>query len=206
MTRIAPHTRANARRLRADLTPQERAVWAALRDLNRSFGTHFRRQAPIGPFIADFADYGRRLVIEIDGGQHGGEVDAARDGFLAAQGYRVMRFWNSDVTGNLDGVLQVVLEAVGVDGPPPRSPPHKGGVVMNDRLSEVAMVDPLSLTLSHRGRGDSLCAAGQHWDSGRIPSPPVGEGQGEGVPLDTNWQVDFEDSSGTSCSIARRSR
>jgi very-short-patch-repair endonuclease len=114
MTQIAPHTRANAKRLRAETTPHERRVWSALRDMNRIFGSHFRRQAPIGPFIADFADYGRRLVIEIDGGQHGGAVDAARDGFLVAQGFRVMRFWNSDVTGNLDGVLQVVMEAVGV--------------------------------------------------------------------------------------------
>ncbi len=114
MTQIAPHTRANARRLRANMTSQERLLWAALRDINRSFGTHFRRQAPIGPFIADFADYGRRLVIEVDGGQHGGSVDAARDAFLATQGFWVMRFWNSDVSGNLDGVLQVVIEAVGV--------------------------------------------------------------------------------------------
>ncbi len=114
MTQIAQHTRANAKRLRANPTPQERIFWAALRDLNRAFGTHFRRQAPIGPFIADFADYRRRLVIEVDGGQPGGDVDAARDAFLVAQGFRVLRFWNSDVAGNLDGVLQVVSEAVGV--------------------------------------------------------------------------------------------
>ncbi|PZQ98096.1 MAG: endonuclease domain-containing protein [Cereibacter sphaeroides] len=112
MSRISPITRSRARELRAEMTPQERQVWAGLRDMNRAMGTHFRRQAPIGPFIADFVDYGRRLVVEIDGGQHGGSDDAARDRFLRAQGFRVLRFWNSDVTGNLDGVLQVVLEAV----------------------------------------------------------------------------------------------
>ena len=128
MTGISPHTRAAAKRLRADMTPQERLVWQGLRDLNRSLGTHFRRQAPIGRFIADFADYGRRLVVEIDGGHHGGVGDQARDEFLAGQGFRVLRFWNSEVTGNLDGVLQRVLEVLGVAGvvPPPPSPPHKG--------------------------------------------------------------------------------
>ena len=128
MTNIAPHTRTTAKRLRANMTPQERQVWQGLRDLNRSLGTHFRRQAPIGRFIADFADYGRRLVVEIDGGHHGGVEDQARDEFLVGQGFRVLRFWNSEVTGNLDGLLQRVLDVLGVggEGPPPPTPPHRG--------------------------------------------------------------------------------
>ena len=114
MTQIAPGTRANARRLRNDPTPQERLVWGKLREINRMLGTHFRRQAPIGPYIADFADYSRRIVVEIDGGQHGGAADAVRDGWLVGQGFRVLRFWNSDVAENLDGVAQKVLDAVEV--------------------------------------------------------------------------------------------
>ena len=125
MTHIAPHTRANAKRLRADATPQERLVWAGLRDLNRAFGAHFRRQAPIGPYITDFADYGRRLVIEIDGSGHGGDADVVRDAYLAGQGFRVLRFWNSDVSGNLEGVMQVVMDAMDVT-PPPRPSPTRG--------------------------------------------------------------------------------
>ncbi|MGB5065912.1 MAG: DUF559 domain-containing protein, partial [Albidovulum sp.] len=101
MTRIAPHARANARRLRSDPTPQERKLWRRLQELDRRIGTHFRRQAPVGPYIADFAEFGRRLVIEVDGGGHGGRRDAARDAWFAAQGFSVLRFWNSDVDGNI---------------------------------------------------------------------------------------------------------
>jgi len=125
MTAVHPATRANARRLRHEMTPQERRLWAQLRDLNHRLGLNFRRQAPIGPFIADFADLGRRLVIELDGGQHGGEDDRQRDEWLGAQGFQVLRFWNAEVAGNLDGVMQVVLDAL-ESAPPPPAPPHKG--------------------------------------------------------------------------------
>ncbi len=125
MTGIHPITRQRARKLRAEMTPQERKVWAQLRQLNRMLGLHFRRQAPIGPFIADFADLGRRLVIEIDGGGHGGERDARRDEWLSAEGFAVLRFWNAEVDGNIEGVMQVVLDVL--EGcPPPPSPPHEG--------------------------------------------------------------------------------
>ena len=112
MADIAPHTRANARHLRAEMTPQERKLWTQLRDLNHRLGLHFRRQAPVGRFIADFVDFGRQLVIEVDGGQHGGPEDAARDAWFAAQGFTVLRFWNGDVDGNLEGAMQLVLDAL----------------------------------------------------------------------------------------------
>lgn len=112
------------------MTPQERKVWAKLRELNRMLGLHFRRQAPIGPFIADFAELGRRVVVEIDGCGHGGVRDVRRDEWLAAQGFRVLRFWNPEVLGNLEGVIQLVLDAVGgeslADAPPPRPSPTWG--------------------------------------------------------------------------------
>ena len=79
---------------------------------------HFRRQAPISPYIADFACHSARLVIEVDGGQHGLDDEAAADArrtlWLEGEGYRVLRFWNPDVLGNMDGVMQVVCEALGV--------------------------------------------------------------------------------------------
>jgi len=128
MTGIHPTTRANARKLRHEMTPQERQLWAKLRELNRMLGLHFRRQAPIGPFIADFADLGRRVVIEVDGGGHGGLRDVARDEWLVSQGFPVIRFWNPEVSGNLDGVMQLVLDALGPldEAPPPHPSPTRG--------------------------------------------------------------------------------
>jgi very-short-patch-repair endonuclease len=110
MTRITPETRARAGALRRTMTEAEKTVWRGLRDLNRAFGFHFRRQAPIGAYIADFADYSARLVIEIDGGHHDETRDRPRTDWLNTQGFHVLRFWNSDVTQNLDGVLARILE------------------------------------------------------------------------------------------------
>jgi very-short-patch-repair endonuclease len=107
-----------ARQLRKEETPAERKLWRALRELNRHRSTHFRQQAPIGPYIADFADHAAKLVIEVDGGQHGEDVqlqhDAVRTRWLANEGYRVLRFWNSEVLSNLDGVMTEVLIALGM--------------------------------------------------------------------------------------------
>lgn len=127
MTRIAPATRARARLLRRDMTPQERLLWMQLRNLNRMYGTHFRRQAPVGPFIADFCEFGQRLVIEADGGGHGGARDQARDAWFAAQGFAVLRVWNSDIQGNIEGVMQRVLGILCLrDAPPPQPSPTRG--------------------------------------------------------------------------------
>ena len=69
-------------------------------------GRKFIRQAPIGRYICDFVCRERRIVIEVDGGQHSDSADdVVRDRYLTAEGYRVLRFWNNDVLGNLDGVL-----------------------------------------------------------------------------------------------------
>lgn len=82
----------------------------------KAWGFHFRRQAPIRHLIVDFASFRDRLVIEVDGGQHGmapgARQDAARDAFLRGEGFRVLRFWNSEVDQNLDGVMQAVLRAL----------------------------------------------------------------------------------------------
>jgi len=103
---------ARARALRVDLTKAERKLWYALRD-RRFAGYKFRRQVPIGPYIADFICYSPRLVIEVDGGQHAGSArDARRDRWFAQNGFRVLRFWNNDVLQNLEGVWTVIFEAV----------------------------------------------------------------------------------------------
>ena len=82
-----------------------------LRDL-RSLGFHPRRQAPIGDYIVDFSFRKQRLAIEIDGGHHGGPSDIARDAVISSLGYQVLRFWNSDVDANIDGVLEIILTAL----------------------------------------------------------------------------------------------
>lgn len=73
-------------------------------------GVRFNRQFPIGPFICDFVSRGAKLVVEVDGGQHAEVVaqDAARTAFLEARGCRVVRFWNHDVLGNTDGVVETI--------------------------------------------------------------------------------------------------
>jgi len=114
-----------ARRLRRDMTDAERKLWQALR-AHRFRGTAFRRQAPLGPYIADFVCHARRLVIEVDGGQHSGsERDARRDEWMAREGYRVLRFWNNEVLGNLEGVLDRIGREVAA-APPPQPSPTRG--------------------------------------------------------------------------------
>ena len=116
-TTSAPVSR--ARSLRVNITNAERKLWYALRD-RRFAGYKFRRQVPVGPYIADFICYSARLVIEVDGGQHAGSVrDARRDRWFAQNGFRVPRFWNNEVLQNLEGVWTVVFEAVQQSTPHP---------------------------------------------------------------------------------------
>ncbi|MHB1205193.1 MAG: endonuclease domain-containing protein [Rhodospirillaceae bacterium] len=101
-----------ARKLRRTPTDPEKRFWAAIRARQLN-GAKFRRQYPIGAFIADFVCLEARLVVEIDGGQHNeSSKDAARTAALEAAGYRVMRFWNNDVLNNLAGVLETLSAAL----------------------------------------------------------------------------------------------
>ncbi len=112
--------RDTARRLRRQPTEAETALWNALRRLPLD-GSHFRRQVPIGAFVADFACHTARLVVEIDGGQHteqaDADYDARRTAWLQRAGYRVLRFQNADVFLRIDDVLETIRAAVfgGVD-------------------------------------------------------------------------------------------
>jgi very-short-patch-repair endonuclease len=100
---------AQAKKLRSNMTDAERRLWYHLR-AHRFGGLKFKRQVPIGPYVVDFACVGRRLVLEIDGGQHVDSVsDRSRDEFLRSRGFQVLRFWNNDVLSNTNGVLEVVL-------------------------------------------------------------------------------------------------
>jgi very-short-patch-repair endonuclease len=110
-----------ARRLRRDATEAERLLWRALRESGTTW--KFRRQHPIGNRIADFACPPRKLVIELDGGQHAAQAaaDDARSATLAEHGYRVIRFWNNDVIENIEGVVTAILQAL--EQPPPHPSP-----------------------------------------------------------------------------------
>ncbi len=114
-----------ARRMRAQPTDAERVLWQRLRHDIALVGSHFRRQALVGPFIVDFASRKAKLVIELDGGQHDWQQasDAWRTRQIEAAGYRVLRFWNNDVLGNLEGVLNEIQRPL----PPTPDPSPQGG-------------------------------------------------------------------------------
>ena len=89
-------------------------MWARIRRKALD-GFRFRRQHSIGPYVADFTWLEAMLVVELDGDQHGigrePERDAVRDAFIEAEGFHVLRVWNHDVYGNIDGVLEIILDA-----------------------------------------------------------------------------------------------
>ncbi|PTA66633.1 endonuclease domain-containing protein [Deinococcus arcticus] len=100
-----------ARELRRNMTPEEKMLWQRLR--GNQLGVAFRRQQALGFYFADFVCFEKRLVIELDGGQHAGSrYDAVRDSELRARGFRVLRFWNNEVAQNLEGVLAQISGAL----------------------------------------------------------------------------------------------
>jgi very-short-patch-repair endonuclease len=103
-----------ARQMRTQPTNAERVLWQRLRHDITLAGSHFRRQALIGPFIVDFASRRAKLVIELDGGQHDTQraADARRTRLIEDRGYRVLRFWNNGVLGNIEGVLGEIQSAL----------------------------------------------------------------------------------------------
>ncbi len=111
--RNTPKTNERTQRLRKQLTDAERHLWEKLRrhQLN---GYRFRRQVPIGPYIVDFACLSERLIVEVDGGQHSErhDADARRTEWLESQDFRVVRFWNNEVFGNIEGVIETIASAL----------------------------------------------------------------------------------------------
>ena len=104
--RTTPKIFKRAKELRREMTPQERILHAHLR-AHRMGDVHFRPQHAIGNYVADFCAPRRKLIVELDGSQHleQDEYDAERTAFFESKGYRVLRFWNNDVTNNLESVL-----------------------------------------------------------------------------------------------------
>jgi len=106
--------KSRARALRQSLTDAERKLWYALRD-RRMQTVKFRRQAPIGPYIADFLCVQHKLVVEADGSQHGESLqDEARDIWFMRNGYRVLRFWNHEILTAPDSVLATIAAECGL--------------------------------------------------------------------------------------------
>jgi very-short-patch-repair endonuclease len=119
-----------ARALRTNATPAERILWASLRTL-KGQGFHFRRHAPIGPYIADFVCKRCKVVVELDGSQHAEwasiDRDKARTAYLNKFGYRVLRFWNDEVFANRDGVMDAIVHALAPTRPAARDDlPRRG--------------------------------------------------------------------------------
>ena len=119
-----------AKAMRREMTEAERKLWKVLRWRLSIERTHFRRQVPLGPYIADFCSHGAKLVIEVDGNQHGDEAsmtrDAARTAYLELQGYRVLRFANHDVITVIESVLDTIAAEI-ARTPTPDPSPHGGG-------------------------------------------------------------------------------
>lgn len=112
---ITPQTRDRARKLRTELTKAEAKMWNLLRDF-RPRGARFRRETPIGPYIADFAWLSKMIVIEVDGDSHetvsGRAHDKVRDAWLRDQGYTVLRFDNADLLEAEDHVFLEIEKAI----------------------------------------------------------------------------------------------
>ncbi len=117
---------ARARDLRNSATDAERKLWQAI-SARKLAGVRFNRQVPVGPFICDFVARSIKLVVEVDGGQHGDEIDRNRTLFLQSQGYRVIRFWNNDVMDNLEGVTKEIARVIADMPSPDPSRMREGG-------------------------------------------------------------------------------
>jgi very-short-patch-repair endonuclease len=122
--------RNRAKQLRRAMTRAETLLWRHLK-ANRLSGLGFRRQSPMGNYIADFVSHSCKLVVEVDGESHDFESrlhhDARRDEWFASRGYRVLRFTNDDVLKNLEGVVMAIGLAAEQAAPPSLTLPRKGG-------------------------------------------------------------------------------
>lgn len=120
------------------MTDHERILWSKLREL-KALGYHFRKQSPFRQYTLDFVEHSAKLVVELDGSQHGlpdqARKDAIRDKALRAEGYLVLRFFNSEIRENLYDVVETIVRQLQARHPHPPidvnadwRPPHKGEV------------------------------------------------------------------------------
>jgi very-short-patch-repair endonuclease len=119
------HVRSRA--LRRGMTKAEQSLWRVLR-FRQVEGFRFRRQVPIGSFIADFVCHEARLIVEVDGGQHdpASASEEGRTRYLESEGYHVLRFWNNEVLANPEGVRAVIVNELHRVHPHPNPPPSRG--------------------------------------------------------------------------------
>ena len=138
-----PRKTKRARRLRRDATPWERKLWSCLCAAQIE-GISFRRQHPIGPYVLDFYAPSISLAIEADGGQHARKIDGLadrrRDAWMHDRGIIVLRFWNSDISQNIEGVVEAIRLAIqerrrSNEASAPRSPPLEKGRSGGDRFT-----------------------------------------------------------------------
>jgi len=175
MVKKAPSAGAGerARTLRRDMTEAERRLWQMLRS-RQTEGYRFRRQVPIGGFIADFVCHAARLIVEIDGGQHdpSSEAEERRTRFLEAEGYRVLRFWNNEVMDNPEGVRAATADAL-----------HR---VARTRIEPLTPTP----TLPHQGGGGQRTLPHQEARRGREPpATPVDSNDSEQLIADLQRQL-----------------
>ena len=118
------------------MTDQERLLWSKIRG-GKINGNRFRRQFPIGNYVLDFYCPKLKLAVELDGGHHDALEQATRDkekdDFMSKQGIKILRFWNNELSENLDGVLEKIYEETLT---PPQSSPKRGGRKQSRRLSQ----------------------------------------------------------------------
>ncbi len=126
-TRMRVSTKQHARTLRREMTDAEKLLWRHLR-LEQIGGYKFRRQHPLGNYIADFVCLEAALVLEIDGGQHAdsADKDTIRTQWLEEKGLHVMRFWNNEVLNNIEGVKFAVWNYLSKFQPPSQPSPYQG--------------------------------------------------------------------------------
>ena len=128
-SRVSTVQRGRAKELRRASTRAETLLWRYIR-AHRIGGLGFRRQVPIGNYIADFACHSAKLIVELDGESHDFVVrqraDQRRDAFFVTQGFQVLRFTNTQVMTNLEGVIGTIRQAAAA-APPTLALPHKGG-------------------------------------------------------------------------------
>jgi very-short-patch-repair endonuclease len=126
---------ARPRQLRENATEAERKLWLHLRN-RQVLGAKFRRQHPIGNYIADFVSFDAMLIVELDGGQHAERTsyDQVRDAKLVEHGFEVLRVWNNDVFQNIEGVMSAIYTLVEnrLKAPSPPNLPLKGTRLMRD--------------------------------------------------------------------------
>ena len=152
-------TKFNARQLRKNMTDAEKILWRHLR-LKQMESYKFRRQCPIGSYIVDFVCFKRKLIIELDGSQHLDQIiyDEKRTKWFEGEGFRILRFWNSQVLNNTESVLNTILNSL----TPTLVLPHKGGGerVLIAALPSAARND--SARNPHKGGGKRVLIAALH--------------------------------------------